>query len=48
MAKHKKKKKTYKKSLPIRPPVVLPFETKIPIEIIKAAVHKALGEYKRG
>jgi len=34
-----------KKSLPIREPVVLPFKPNIPIEVINAAVKKALSEY---
>lgn len=48
MAKHKKYKKDKKKVLKYREPVVLQFEPTIPIEIINAAVAKALAKYKRG
>lgn len=33
-----------KKKLPIREPIILPFEPKTPIELIDAAVKKALSE----
>ncbi len=48
MGKRKKNKKPNKK-LPMREPVVLPYEPDIPIETINAAVKKALLKYtKRG
>jgi hypothetical protein len=47
MGKHKKKKKSDKKPLPMRPPVELQFEPTIPIEILNAAVDKAVQRYKK-